>query len=250
MKSLKNLFLAGLAVLAIVSAACKNDPPPYTPPGIDEFLSGFADLDVGEATGQTPPFEVKGEIKWGDDVGNVTINGSSTEDGYEITVANGKVTLNLKEPTRLANETDNPDNRFGVVKEYLLGTKETPAPGTFDPDTAKFCLATFEGTDTNGDRYFVERSMGQTDEEETYFVGSVIFYVYVDTNCNIKKAAEDFQRTDDEGESWIERYGAIDLSLKKGWNLVQINESWTGDEPKIFTFKIADKDIPWSIWVY
>jgi hypothetical protein len=242
MKSLKNLFCAGLAVLAVAFAACKNDPPPYTPPGIDEFLSGLPNLDQTTVTGQ-PTVSVTGASLGGDDVGNVTIAGSG--DGYTLSVSGGKLTLNLTTPTKIGNQTED-EEHFNKVKGIFLGVEDADPTGVFTPATTKFCIPAFYGVGSDGNTYYFERFTAQTDEK-TYFVGSMIYYVYVNTDCKITSSAKDLSETDEEG-SWTSHYNPINLSLKAGWNLVQENQSWAGSGATTITFKIADKDLPWEIY--
>ncbi|MDR2177862.1 MAG: hypothetical protein LBP20_07485 [Treponema sp.] len=253
MKSLKNLFFAGLAVLTITFAACKNDggsPSPSvddpldTPVDLlDTLLDTLGDLDQAKVTGQ-PDISVTGAALGGDKVGNVTITGGNEADGYNLSVTGGKLTLNLTTPTNLGNESDQ-QGHFPGLKIMLLGSTDAAPEGTFNPSDAEFCFcSSFSGTG-DGSTYYVYRYAAQTGAE-TYFVDITIHYVYVDKDCSIISAAKDISGTDD-GVAWTDHYDKVDLSLKTGWNLIQVNRNGT-EKGMTVTVKIADKDIPWEIY--
>jgi hypothetical protein len=237
MKIMKNLLFTGFALLAINFASCKNDP------ATDGFLDSLENLDTSKSTG-LDRITVTNAVLEGDTKG-VTINLEAT--GGTFTVRDGKLNMEITgEPSSVYGKDD---QQFDTVKEILLGTAKAGYDGTFDPDDTKFRIPSFYGRDTNGRGYLVYRYEEETDME-TYAHSSLIYYVYVDKDCRITSDLKSDKGTYDggnlEGQEFDITYNAIDLQLKKGWNLIQHNRNMTVPET-IITVKIADKNIPWYI---
>jgi hypothetical protein len=80
--------------------------------------------------------------------------------------------------------------------------------------------------------------------------GSSIGYVYVskDVTLSREKSTQVSTWTDDDGneQTYTTIYNKFSLSLKSGWNLVQIDNDDKATNGTT-TVKFADKDVPWSI---
>jgi hypothetical protein len=100
----------------------------------------------------------------------------------------------------------------------------------------------------------VFRSKSETDGK-TYENYSEITYFYVSADVTISQAAYTDTDTDTDGEAkgggfdtYNFKYSAINLPLKKGWNLVQEDGQTTVSGTTVnvaYSAKIADKDVPW-----
>jgi hypothetical protein len=66
---------------------------------------------------------------------------------------------------------------------------------------------------------------------------SIIYYVYVSGNVTLSRDKVPFN-----GDT----YEAFNFGLETGWNLVQRDSSST-EEGKVYTYKIADTDVPWIV---
>jgi hypothetical protein len=252
MKSVKNLFFSGLALLAIAFASCGDGAggPPPPPTTVEELLNSLPSLDVSKSTGQ-PGITITNAPLQGE--GAAAINfPSENVNGNVFSVSGGKLNLTLTTPPVYGEG----EQKFDDVKRYLFGSEDSANWGTFDPDTVKFCIPSFysvQGSGSEEKRYYIERSMWETDEK-TYNVGVQIVYVYVDNDCTVTRNAKTWEESFD-GTRWTLTYSAINLPLKKGWNLVQINGQMTRESADsdvgtgTYTVKIADKDVPWVIYV-
>lgn len=239
MKNLKNLFLIGLAVLAISLAGCPTDgddsssPSPST--GLD--LPAISEPTTGQAAIKLTSVDLEGDIP------NETLTGSG--DGYSFSVAGGKLNLTLNTPSNPVVGKDT-----GYINKNLLGGSPPDAEfaETVVPDDAKFSIPSFSGTVGGQNYYYLRRFKGETDKE-TYSISSEILYVYVDKDCTITRDEKSWPETDDDGKTWPLKCNAVNLSLKKGWNLVQIDDNSTR-ELLTRTMKIASQNVPWYISTY
>jgi hypothetical protein len=87
-------------------------------------------------------------------------------------------------------------------------------------------------------------------QEETVAKHANISYIWVDKDCTLSRGAKTININEYNNGSFD--IALIDLPLKAGWNLVQVdtyqysNDGGTTLTGNI-TVKIADKDIPWSV---
>jgi hypothetical protein len=247
MKNVKNLFLIGLAVLAISLAGCPTDgddsssPSPSTGldlPAINEQTTGRDEIRVSNAV-------LKGSAA------GVSLAKNDSAEGYSFSVADGKLSFSLSTPSNpVVGKDDDYINR-NLVGGQGWGTWDTQDAGfmgTFVPDDAKFSIPSFYDT-VDGQDYYLWRFKEDTDKT-TYYISSTINYVYVDKDCTITRDEKNWIGTDEDGETWPFRYNAVNLSLKKGWNLVQIDNNTTRELGTYTVVKIASQDVPWYIRTY
>jgi hypothetical protein len=106
---------------------------------------------------------------------------------------------------------------------------------------------------STGKQYSIGRTEGETDEK-TYMNGSSIYYVYVSGDVTLTRAAKTIKE-EYEGNTQTTNFADFNLSLKKGWNLIQTDESFTSnDSGKTVagskSVNIASNDVPWSVEIY
>jgi hypothetical protein len=159
---------------------------------------------------------------------------SDNAKGYTIDVTDGLMTLTLTTPTNLEKTVSN----FTEEKKNLFGDEEavTPTPG--DP---KICVVR---KFSSGGEYEVRRKWEETDKT-TYQRSKEIFYIYVDADVVLSRNAKGIT----DGELFLS-YSAINLPLKEGWNLVQVDQNIvvTNEVPGgTATVKIADTNVPWVL---
>jgi hypothetical protein len=155
----------------------------------------------------------------------------NSDDGYTIEVTDGKLTLSLTTPS----STESVSTFFD---RNLFGSDDDDFKA--DPDTVNITTLDAFYNELNNCR--VQRHWRDTDEK-TYYKSSQIVYVYVDADVTITRAVKQF-----EDEECVINWSAIHLPLKKGWNLVQVdnNDTLTGGTGTATT-KIADKNVPWVV---
>jgi hypothetical protein len=78
--------------------------------------------------------------------------------------------------------------------------------------------------DTN---YSISRKAVDTDNK-TYQYGSQIVYVYVNQDVTLSRDAKNWEISDGEYTGNI-KWAAVNLALKAGWNLVQIDSNTTAN---------------------
>jgi hypothetical protein len=137
------------------------------------------------------------------------------------------MTLNLYAPT-----STEPITNF--ASQELFGDDQWDTTSSFTPDPT-----TVEFSELGESLGAIERYYQDTDMK-TYATTSEIRYVYVNGDVTITRAAQIINE-DGRDTAWA----AIDLELKTGWNLVQIDRHETEDT-KTAALKIADKEIPWK----
>jgi hypothetical protein len=236
MKPIKNLFFAGLALLATAFTSCNPDGG-GGPPSLDEFLASIPAIEE-EVRGRST-ISVSGVSLEGDGAAGVTIPQQTLSgDAGSFSVASGKLTLDLKapSPSSLKSNTD------GSVQNSLFWGH---ADGVSFSSDAKFYLPALS-YDNGSVRYEILRLKSATDEK-TYMLACEILYVYVDKDCTITAAAKSWTETfDDTDTPILVKFSAINLELKEGWNLMQRDQYMDATTQNV-TQKIADKDVPWYI---
>jgi hypothetical protein len=122
---------------------------------------------------------------------------------------------------------------------------------TVNPTNALFATVSgFYWNDGNVG-YEISRAAYKTDYA-TYQIISEIIYVYADKDVTLSRAAKNWTQ-EYGGQTSNYQWGAVNLALKTGWNLVQIDSDATGNENNFtekVTVKIADKNVPWMFEKY
>jgi hypothetical protein len=122
-----------------------------------------------------------------------------------------------------------------------LGNAEGGNAPTFDPANGGSVTAARVGSFNCGDGHNIIRRSNASTVQGAYKYSSEIYYIYVSGDITITRPAKTIGNR---------IYNAINLSLKTGWNLVQVNRKrpQSGGGNHIFTVKIADKDLPWRYY--
>ncbi|GHT73413.1 hypothetical protein FACS1894124_1760 [Spirochaetia bacterium] len=223
-------MLAAVLAFGLVLAGCDNgngggdDDGPL--PGIKEETTGketiaYSDISVS---------------------GIANASYANTSNGYTIAVSGGKLTLSLTTPTYTEPVSGFGSWLFG--QDYSSWNNATNSavytnPFTASPANVNIAVQDSFAVDSNWTES-VARYWEDTDGT-TYQKSSQIVYVYVSGDVALTRAA--IKRNGDHGDPDT-NYAAISLSLKKGWNLVQVDSNYTASGGSV-TVKIADKDIPW-----
>ena len=224
-------LLAGMAAMVLafglVLAGCDNgDPKPDGGGGLN--LGGVTE----ETTGRTE-IEVTGATLTGATASDGTY--SSDKGNFSATVSSGKLSFTLGAPTSLNSIGDlNGDED----SDFFGSTKDGNAL-TISDSSAKFLTVSWFYAQISGG-YGISRRAWKTDEA-TYYDDSAITYFYVDKDVTLTRAAKTI-----EFERETVSYAAINIPLKKGWNLVQ-TDSHSTQTSSAYTVKIATNDVPWSV---
>jgi hypothetical protein len=228
MKSVKDLLLTGLIALAavITFSGCPTGDDDSSSSGETEKVTGI------------PAVEESGIllVPWEDlEVESVTIPSQPVpgmgDSWFQVT--KGKLSFKLGTPDSLDS------SMIGDVYELMFGP---PAAGEVEiSGSAK--IKAFRAFHYYNDSisYYIERYHSETDNN--YAKESFIYYIYVDKDCTLSRPARNWQ---DEERNY--NYEAVDLRLKAGWNLVQLDVGGTLPLSNLTaTAKIADKDVPWRL---
>jgi hypothetical protein len=230
MKSVKNLLLTGLIVLAAVTMGCPTDsdddssspPTGIQLPPIDEDTTGQANI-----SGSDIPLEGY----TGGDIASI----SDTSNGYTFWVINGKLGFTLDTPSYLY-----------PISSFLNGKSGNSNDGAYFNRTNNDYELTFSDGATQVaviDRFFlggdgddaIARYKAETDGK-TYELRCQILYIYVDSNCTFSRSVK---------KTGNDTYDEFSFELKAGWNLVQKNTSAKPGQGN-YSWSIATKDVPWS----
>ncbi|MDR1232139.1 MAG: hypothetical protein LBK61_12170 [Spirochaetaceae bacterium] len=198
--------------------------------------------------------------------------------GVTITITDGDLTFTLPEtPTSDAigygpaawNDKDSPPFRvaaelFGESPTWNLyvepvtfeGIEVTIKDGTGTPidekeATIEFALIDRVSWNIKNTYYWLDRKTEKSSSGNSN--SSKIVYVYVSENVTLSRDAKvvNSNYTYQSDVNW----GAVDLALEEGWNLVQIDTSTTYNmsdktSTKDVTVKIAEENVPWTLAGY
>jgi hypothetical protein len=174
---------------------------------------------------------------------------TNIRDGYELEIAAGKLTLEFFKPLSTGPIDEELNNRD---EYWLFGRTDGEHKLTFDPaGGGRVGVKERGGWDLNEEeespRYGISRNFGVSND--TTEINRQIAHVYVTGDVRITRPAKEIEVEDDDWRSGS--WTAIDLPLKTGWNLVQLERHKTyAGNVVVFTLKIVDKDvdIPWIYW--
>jgi hypothetical protein len=158
-------------------------------------------------------------------------------DGVAFSVADGKFSFTLSTP----NNTSVWDN--SGLGWYLFGKVDADYEAAVTPNDAAFALVDEFSWGEDNQIY----RMAIDTNKKTYMNRSEIVYVYVSKDVTLSRAAKTWTYTDEE---WTENtnWNEVNLALKTGWNLVQIDshETESGNTgTETATVKIATNNVPW-----
>jgi hypothetical protein len=224
--------LAGFAVLLVAAiftfTGCSDDPGGGG--GLDP-LDPLDEAATGRATIEYTAVSVSGLR------GNYA-KFTNLGAGYEFSVTDGKMTLTLTTPTALQEVTE-------ANLERIEGFGSTKPINIDSGGSVNFAVNRNFAHGNGDSRFQVERVSEDTDET-TYYNASHIIYIYVSADVGISQTTFEETETDDEGTAHQVTYNTISLSLKQGWNLVQVDQHMTLTTGA-YTMKIADKGVPWTV---
>jgi hypothetical protein len=247
----KGFFVGMLAKVTVVTlalvfgmalAGCKGDDDgglSLNLSAIDEEVSGrteaieYSNISLTRSVLSEITDAATAELNIGSSSSKKTIGG----DG-EWFVTNGKLTLSLPAvpSNTIALSTAALDLRaifFDISDSNEL---------SFTVNNANFVLV-YELRDSQDQshNYLIDRSVIKRDGV-TYGIMCTICYLYVDKAVTITRSAKSIM----EQEDYAIAYSSINLQLKAGWNLVQLDDYRTLSGGTR-TVKLADKDVPWSV---
>jgi hypothetical protein len=235
-------FLAGMAALlltfGLVFSACPTDS--------DDDDGGPRDTIVYTDVALVPQ---RDEAEDGAASGVTVAKITELNDGYEFSVTAGKLTLEFFRPLN----TQAIDKEFNVndqAQRWPFGRTDGEYKLTFVPaDGGRVGVRAVGSLDRDewGLDYRFNRRSEVSDDDETYRNASEIAHIYVTGDVTITRPAKTITVEDDDWRSGD--YKAINLPLKAGWNLVQLdrNATFGADNTVVWTIKIADRDdIPWT----
>jgi hypothetical protein len=243
---MKNLTkLLGIAVIGAVitmgMAGCDTgngggEEEPNLPP-ITEQTTGRSTIDGSNIALEAGQGIENGSLS-STFVNGLDLTGEKDQNGVTWSVAKGKLTFSLGEP----------DDTFSVDAE-TVGSMGTWTDIKVDPtDAEMYVVEGFEfdeeaADDSKYDRiyYTVARRKIETDWE-TYYNSSQIIYVYVSKDVT----ASGEKGTDEDDDGRITTYNAFSYSLKKGWNLIQMDTDSTRTS-ETQSIGIATQNIPWTV---
>jgi hypothetical protein len=231
MRTVKNLFFTGLALLAITLASCKQDGggPPVT---------GLPTVTVTDAA-------LEGQS--GVDAASITIPNQDLPYGAgSFSVTGGKLSLSLTAPS---GSIPTIGSANGLTQHDGFGRTDSGYELTLsDPDAQMYAIFELRATVGTTD-YLIQKSKDETDGE-TYYRFSSGGYIYVDKDCTISREAKSWTWPYGGGGTAAYNFSAFDLPLKAGWNLIQMGgeTTMTGNSISIeYAMKLGDSDVPWSI---
>jgi hypothetical protein len=220
-------------------AGCGDDDDGGGSPGID--LPGIEEATTGRPT-------ITGS--------NISVTGTgmllplAPQTGYNgetFSITGGKFSFTL--PASPTNSQALASNN--ALKWALFGSS-TDNDYTASPDDATFVIVRDFRWNVEDTNYTISREAYETDDDETYEISSQIVYIYTDKNVTLSRAAKDWTESHGD-ETYNTQWGPVNLALKTGWNLVQIDSRMTGNENNFIekvTVKIADKNVPWTFYMH
>jgi hypothetical protein len=178
---------------------------------------------------------------------------TALDNGYEFSVSAGKLTVEFFKPLSTSWIDQEFNNRQGGDNGWtFFGRTDGDYKLTFVPEgggrvgvRAQNNLA---GDEWNLGYSFFMRSHTEFKEGE-YHIESGIFFVYATGDVTITRGEKKVSGLADNW--WNGKYAAVNLSLKEGWNLLQIDtkETFTPegqDNIRDHTLKIVDQGLPWK----
>jgi hypothetical protein len=270
MKNYK-LGLAGMLALALtfglVLTGCDDDDPDGGEKGLT--LPGLSGPATGITTVTVANVQVKEEISSPNGTDDI-IDSAQTFTEVRATgfgskvgdITGGKLSLTLGTP---AGPLAAVSTLNGLQSSHLFGRTDidtgtgTSYAVTFDPANSPAQFLTIEGfglytAPPTGNPAFTLRREAMATDMATYMDASSIIYIYVDQDVTLSRAAKTWTvpGTDENGDPLVftNKYAAISLPLKEGWNLVQTDEHMTQQGDVDTKVKIADKDVPWLVSEY
>ncbi|MDR0561970.1 MAG: hypothetical protein LBG73_04710 [Spirochaetaceae bacterium] len=242
MKNNKGLLM-GMAAIALsfglMFASCGGDDSDDSGglPGITEETTGQATI-----TGK--------DIALSGDGVPASLAEQTDYNGAKFSITGGKFSFTLPAaPSYLYSFSTS------GLDSYLFEDTDGDLAPTVSSADAKFTLVSYFSWNSGSNYYSISRQSLDTDDA-TYMNRNQILYVYADTDVTLSRSAKTWKEDSSKSiqarassGSYTYNWGAVNLILKKGWNLVQIdsNTTVTGESiKKSATVKIADKDVPWT----
>ncbi|MDR1106673.1 MAG: hypothetical protein LBL44_09975 [Treponema sp.] len=236
----KRFFLFGLlAVLlatSLVLTGCGGDDGDgdgLNLPGITEPTTGLQTVEGKDITVSGTGMPQSLETQTGNN-------------GETFTISGGKFSFTLPEsppyPQALSSGYSLRYTLFGDVSGDYTAT----------PGDATFVMVSSFQWNAGNTYYEINRAVTDTDMA-TYQDRSQIVYVYASKDVTLSQDADTWEDSWSEGnvtETYKTQWGAVNLALKKGWNLVQIDSYETkngNDYTQKATVKIATHNVPWTI---
>jgi hypothetical protein len=168
-----------------------------------------------------------------------------SENGVTWSVANQKLSIKFEKPTQTRPLSEGITTEPSLLQTDTFG-KVTISDGTV---ASYIWLEGFYQEESSYHYYSIQRSKqefgGTTGSRYQRMSG--IFYLYVGKDVTLTRAAKQATK-----EDVTVTYRAINLPLKAGWNLIQLDQdtrettATTGTTTTgIVELKIADKNVPW-----
>jgi hypothetical protein len=209
-------------------------------------LTGCGGDDEGDDKGITGQTTVTGNDLEVSGTGMPDAFGPQTGNNGEIfSIAGGKLSFTL--PAAPANPKVLSSHQ--ELQEVLFGDG---SDATATPDDAKFVMVNGFHLVNEGTNYLI--SKGKTTGDllaSGSMSASKIVYVHADNDVVLSRDAKEW--TTDSGMSVTYHWGAVNLALKQGWNLVRLDAeiNMNGSSATAnATVKIATTDdVPWTIEV-
>jgi hypothetical protein len=215
--------------------------PPYTG---DTTVSGWSAPAIAEPVTGRASITYTGIALTGDGASITVPRVTNADAGTELSITGGKLTLTLTTPAAplaistlpIKKDANDAYNGWGI-----FGNTNGDNALTFDPANGGVTAASigsFSVDNSGYGGYKIARGAYDTDEAG-YENGTEICYIYVSGDVTITRAAKTIGRN---------YYHAINLPLKAGWNLVQVDQKRPKSGGSVFSVKIAGKDIPWRYY--
>ncbi|MDR1096202.1 MAG: hypothetical protein LBL31_07415 [Spirochaetaceae bacterium] len=163
--------------------------------------------------------------------------------GETYSITGGKFSFTLPESPALSPASE--------LRYTLFG--DDSGDYTATPDNATFAMVSSFYWKEGNTSYSIRREVTKTDGA-TYRDRSEIVYVYASKDVTLSQDVKNrtVSNEKDNGTSSTQ-WGAVNLALKKGWNLVQIDSYATvngNNATQKTTVKIATHNVPWTIDTY
>jgi hypothetical protein len=241
------IMLAASLAFSLALTGCEQDS--------DDDGEGFSEPTTGQQTIKYENVDLVYEYDASIPVTDLNCEGT-LENGVTCSVTNGKLTATFSTPNssdtaELARElawflfdagrqfTIMPTEKNTTVKGVIVSGLSAKVDSTSNT-WAAFRRHTVS---TDGETYVNENTIYHIGNEST------IYYIYVDGDVTISSGK--ITEKDNEHDSTI--YNAVNISLKKGWNLIQRdrNTKATSEDGVTITvsLSIAHTNLPWTVVV-
>jgi hypothetical protein len=166
------------------------------------------------------------------------------DNGEKFSITGGKLSFTL--PAAPANQ-----KALGSHQELLTTLFGNESGGyTATPDDAKFVMVDGFRLVNGGKNYLITKEKTTGDPDSGNATVSKIVYVYADKDVILSRDAKDWT-TNSGGMTITYHWDAVNLALKKGWNLVRFDGQVTMTQSAATmnaTVKIATADdVSWTI---